>query len=98
MLRYCANLKAIKCESTSLNRIVVDKSHRVIVPLKKVLPFDKKSNNNLLFHCLKFLDSECSFIDLDFDTSTTQQTISQKMADQEWCDFYVVFTVSLCAY
>ena len=31
MLRYCANLKAIRCESTSLNRIVADKSHRVIV-------------------------------------------------------------------
>ena len=29
--RYCANLKAIRYESTSLNRIVADKSHRVIV-------------------------------------------------------------------
>ena len=29
MLRYCANLKAIRYESTSLNRIVADKSHRV---------------------------------------------------------------------
>ena len=31
MLRYCANLKAVRYESTSLKRIVVDKSHRVIV-------------------------------------------------------------------
>ena len=31
MLRCCANLKAIRYESTSLNRIVADKSHRVIV-------------------------------------------------------------------
>ena len=31
MLRYCANVKAIRYESTSLNRIVADKSHRVIV-------------------------------------------------------------------
>ena len=31
MLRYCANLKAIRYESTSLNRIATDKSHRVIV-------------------------------------------------------------------
>ena len=31
MLRFCANLKAIRYESTSLNRIVADKSHRVIV-------------------------------------------------------------------
>ena len=31
MLRYCANLKAIRYESTSLNRIVADKSHRVII-------------------------------------------------------------------
>ena len=28
--RYCADLKAIRYESTSLNRIVADKSHRVI--------------------------------------------------------------------
>ena len=31
MLRYCAILKVIRYESTSLNRIVADKSHRVIV-------------------------------------------------------------------
>ena len=31
MLCYCATLKAIRYESTSLNRIVADKSHRVIV-------------------------------------------------------------------
>ena len=31
MLRYCANLKAIGYELTSLNRIVADKSDRVIV-------------------------------------------------------------------
>ena len=31
MLRYCANLKAIRYESTSLNKIVADKSHCVIV-------------------------------------------------------------------
>ena len=30
MLSYCANLKTIRYESTSLNRIVADKSHRVI--------------------------------------------------------------------
>ena len=33
MLRYCANLKAIRYESTNLNRIVADKLHRVIVAL-----------------------------------------------------------------
>ena len=33
MLRYCVNLKAIRYEPTSLNRIVADKSHRVIVGL-----------------------------------------------------------------
>ena len=30
MLRYCANLKAMRYESTSFNRIAADKSHRVI--------------------------------------------------------------------
>ena len=38
MLRYYANLKAIGYESTSLNRIVADKSHRVIVALGIFLP------------------------------------------------------------
>ena len=33
VLRYCANLKTIRYESTSLNRIIADKSHRVIVAL-----------------------------------------------------------------
>ena len=33
VLRHCANLKAIRYESTILNRIVADKSHRVIVAL-----------------------------------------------------------------
>ena len=33
MLRYCANLKAIRYESMSFNRIVADKSHRVIAAL-----------------------------------------------------------------
>ena len=31
MLRHCPNLKAIRYESTSFNRIVADKSDRVIV-------------------------------------------------------------------
>ena len=31
MLRYCANLKAKRYESTSLNIIVADKSHRATV-------------------------------------------------------------------
>ena len=31
MLRYFVNLKAIRYESTSCNRIVADKSHRIIV-------------------------------------------------------------------
>ena len=33
MLRYCVNLKVLRYEPTSLNRIVADKSHRVIVAL-----------------------------------------------------------------
>ena len=32
MLRHCANLKAIRYESMTLNRIVADKFHRVIIP------------------------------------------------------------------
>ena len=40
MLRYCANLKATIYESTSLNRIVADKSHRVIVALLSLTETD----------------------------------------------------------
>ena len=31
VLSYCANFKAIRCESVSLNRVVADKLHRVVV-------------------------------------------------------------------
>ena len=34
MLRYCVTLKAIRYQSLSLNRIIADKSHRVIVALQ----------------------------------------------------------------
>ena len=33
MLPYCVKLKAVRYESTSLNRIVADKSDRVIIAL-----------------------------------------------------------------
>ena len=35
MLHHCVNLKVIRYESTSLNRIAADKSHRVIVALDR---------------------------------------------------------------
>ena len=65
MLRYCANLKVIRYESTSLNRIVANKSHRVIVALgfshsSRLLP--AKEDHNivsldvfLLFESIIFL-------------------------------------------
>ena len=40
MLRYCADLKAIRYELTTLNRIVADKSHRVIIALSWVTQCD----------------------------------------------------------
>ena len=51
VLRYCANLKAIRYESTSLNRIVADKSHRVIVALRRQLVSDlnQKHSRPVLF-------------------------------------------------
>ena len=39
---------------------------------KKVLPFDKASKNSLLFYYLNVLNHESLFINLDFDTSTSQ--------------------------
>ena len=44
MLCYCAHLKAIRYESTSLNRIVADKSHCVIVAYEKSRCFNVRFN------------------------------------------------------
>ena len=67
MLSYCANLKAIRYESTSLNIIIADKSHRVIVALLtdisgslKILDIigvilsTKVRKNMILIHLLAF--------------------------------------------
>ena len=68
MLRYCANLKAIGYKSTSLNRIVADKSHfpdenssgtsvkinRCRLPLDNFL-FTRESDNFTGFKSLFFL-------------------------------------------
>ena len=48
MLRYCVNLKAIRYESTSLNRIVADKSHRVIVALVFLYCNQQRGNQALV--------------------------------------------------
>ena len=56
MLRYCANLKAIRYESTSLNRIVADKSHRVIVPLHDPV-YRLRFYSNSLIHILSLSNS-----------------------------------------
>ena len=50
MLRYCVNLKAIRYESTSLNRIVANKSHRVIVALLGV-----STCRGTSFECLRHI-------------------------------------------
>ena len=42
MLRYCAHLKAIRHESTSLTRIVANKSHGVIVALQNISDFENQ--------------------------------------------------------
>ena len=47
MIRYCANLKAIRYESTSLNRIVADKSHSVIVASLSQIPLSSTGHITL---------------------------------------------------
>ena len=56
MLRYCPNLKAIRYESTSLNRIVADKSHRVIVALHDAI-CRLRFYSNSLTHMLSLSNS-----------------------------------------
>ena len=48
ILRYCANLKAIRSESMSLNRIVADKSHRCV--FDKVMHSNKETGSQWRIH------------------------------------------------
>ena len=56
MPRYCANLKAIRYESSSLNRIVADKSHHVIMAIVRKISkgesygFTEKNGENCLLN------------------------------------------------
>ena len=67
MLGCCANLKAIQYESTSLNRTVADKSHRVIIAFDKSASQDLAIDNHQLetnfdkvtMHRLNTLTSGC---------------------------------------
>ena len=54
MLRYCANLKTIRYELTSLNRIVADKSLCVIVALRP-LSREREMFGSHLRSCIKRL-------------------------------------------
>ena len=47
--RYCVNLKEIRYESMSLNRIVADKSHRVILALHDAI-YRLRFYSNSLIH------------------------------------------------
>ena len=51
MLRYCTNLKATRYDSTSLNRIVADKSHRVRLQLHGTI-YRPDSFVLMLHHCV----------------------------------------------
>ena len=63
VLRYCANLKAIRYESTSLIRIVADKSYRVIVALDSIsrAAFLLSPTSTALSDYYHFLARFCSF-------------------------------------
>ena len=52
MLHYSVNLKAIRYESTSLNRIIADKSHRVIVALCKLYFCKSFQSDNYVYYGL----------------------------------------------
>ena len=49
MLRYCANLKAIRYESTSFNRIAANISHSVIAALVNLILRQCKDVNDPVF-------------------------------------------------
>ena len=75
MLRYCANLKAIRYESTSLKRILADKSHRVIVAIAIVnfavliaISHQKNKGDKLIVH-QTFFSSKTGIFFLTFRSS-----------------------------
>ena len=61
MLSYCVNLKAVRHESTSLNRIVADRSQCVIAAKVKLQLHDAiyrlRFYSNSLIHILSLSDS-----------------------------------------
>ena len=80
MLRYCANLKAIRYELTSLNRIVADKSHRVIVALYHLddehdgQEMDYQYILKLLLTCISKKQSNC-----EVEQSVKQEHVSARV-------------------
>ena len=65
MLRYCANLKAIRYESTNLNRIVADKSHREIVALHNNVASLQKNRGDKSHRVIVALGQAPPSFDLD---------------------------------
>ena len=77
MLRYCANLKAIRYESTSLNRIVADRSHRVIVAVANRLQENRTHTPSSLGSLLTFkLQLHCAIYWLRFYSNSLIHILS----------------------
>ena len=79
MQPYCENLKAIRYESTSLNKILADKSHRVIVAFSgfdesTCIPFV-----NIEVNSLRKSFSEGKLIDLQCYTCFTSKSCVNSM-------------------
>ena len=93
MLGYCANLKEIRYESTSLNRILADKSHRVIVAIVGTVEIGQlhlysmfhlpwsifKFNTNKLGTISAFL-----MISVRWSNQRAHQVISEKLLSKEF--------------
>ena len=84
--RYCANLKAIRYESTSLNRIVADKSDRVIAALemyqmKRFIDIEQSPSSMFLLLSTWFLFNQLSSVSIKPITTTTTTNFESKQSD-----------------
>ena len=88
LLRYCANFKAIRNESTSLNRIVANKSHRVIVAyakttLKEVFNLPNKFSFIFTPEKVYFLKGAVGSADLKISKSPLLSSYHHNFSDTE---------------
>ena len=100
ILCYCANLKAIRYESTSLNRIVADKSHHVILALlsdRMLLDFEMALSTAVLIAVtIKSAYLSRSLVDISLIKSVEPSaalSVDSNSSLSVWSNLYLVLLI-----